>query len=114
MRDQKRPVKTESLSLRLDPKTKFILDFVVRAKGVRVTDLVGRAIKEMADATWISGQDIERKRWVDYWHPEEGVRVLNIIMDPEMLKRRSMKTNLPNLSSSIGSFFILTRVVEDP
>ena len=84
MRDQKRSVKTESLSLRLDPKTKFILDFVVRAKGVRVTDLVGRAIKEMADATWIGGQDIDRKRWVDYWHPEEGVRVLNIIMDPDV------------------------------
>jgi hypothetical protein len=84
VRDQKRPAKTESLSLRLDPKTKFILDFVVRAKGVRVTDLVGRAIKDMADATWVGPSNEDQKRWIDYWHPEEGVRTLNMIMDSDV------------------------------
>lgn len=82
MPESRRGAKTESLSLRLDPKTKFILDFVVRMRGMRVTDLVGKAIKEMADSTRLGEQ--REKSWVDYWHPEEGVRTLLLIMDSDV------------------------------
>jgi hypothetical protein len=79
----RKATKTENLSIRLDPKTKFILDFVVRMKGVRTTDLVARAIKDLADSTRIRGNDYERS-WLDYWHPEEGVRTLNLILDSDI------------------------------
>lgn len=78
--ENRKPIKTENISLRLDPKTKFILDFVVRLKGVRTTDLIGRAIKEMADTTTV-GSDYDPKNWIDYWHPDEGVRTLKLIFD---------------------------------
>jgi hypothetical protein len=83
VRETRKAVKTENLSLRLDPKTKFILDFVVRLKGVRTTDLVARAIKEMADTTTV-GTGYEEKNWLDYWHPEEGMRTLNLIFDKQI------------------------------
>ncbi len=86
--DGRKATKTENLSIRLDPKTKFILDFVVRMKGVRTTDLVARAIKDLADSTRIRGNDSRgndyEKSWLDYWHPEDGVRTLNIILDPDI------------------------------
>lgn len=86
--DGRKATKTENLSIRLDPKTKFILDFVVRMKGVRTTDLVARAIKELADSTRIRGNDARgrdyEKSWLDYWHPEEGVRTLNLIFDSDI------------------------------
>ena len=78
--ESRRVVKTENLSLRLDPKTKFILDFVVRMKGVRTTDLVARAIKDLADTTTVSDFP-DDKKWLDYWHPDEGIRTLNLIFD---------------------------------
>jgi hypothetical protein len=86
--DGRRVTKTENLSIRLDPKTKFILDFVVRMKGVRTTDLVARAIKELADATRVRGNDENgfeyEKGWLNFWHPEEGVRILNLILDADI------------------------------
>src|SRR5260221_9554196 len=77
MREPKRVVRTESLSLRLDPKTKFALDFLVKVTGIRITDLVERAIKKMADET----STTSNRNWLYFWHTNEGMRALSIIFD---------------------------------
>jgi hypothetical protein len=40
--------KTETLSLRLDPKTKFMLDFLARVQGQSITTVVERAVAKVA------------------------------------------------------------------
>lgn len=83
MKDQKRGTRTESLSLRIDLKTKFVLEFMVRVKGFRITDLIEQAIKEYAEKTTVGyGQD--SKSWLYYWHPEEGIRTIKMIFDSDI------------------------------
>lgn len=77
--------KTQTLSLRLDPKTRFILEFMSRVRGQSITTIVERAIKEAAEKTGIGpttdrrGNDIEQQLWSDFWDPDEGVRNLKLI-----------------------------------
>src|SRR5215469_18155276 len=81
--------KTESLSLRLDPKTKFILEFVARINGQSITTVVERAIKRASEDVGIGpkwdnrGNELEAKNWTTYWDPSDGVRTLKLISDPE-------------------------------
>lgn len=81
--------KSESLSLRLDPKTKFILEFVARIKGQSITTVVERAIKDASKDVGIGpewdnrGNKLERKNWTTYWDPNDGVRTLKLISDKE-------------------------------
>jgi hypothetical protein len=85
MKEAKRGAKTESLSLRIDPKTKFILEFMVRATGIRITDLIERAIKDYAEKIVVGNGDFSStKNWLHYWHPDDGVRTLNTIFDSDV------------------------------
>ena len=65
--------KTESLSLRLDPKTKFILEFVARINGQSITTVVERAIKRASEDVGIApkwdnrGNELEIRNWTTYW-----------------------------------------------
>ena len=85
--EKRRGAKTQSLSLRLDPKTKFILEFVARIKGQSITMVVERAIKETADQIRLGpewderGNQIEGPNWQDFWDPNEGVRTLKLLAD---------------------------------
>jgi hypothetical protein len=73
--------KTETLSLRLDPKTKFSLEFVARVNGQTLTTIVERAIRASCDEVKIGpieyGEPIYH--WKDFWDPEEGVRTLKLL-----------------------------------
>ncbi len=81
--DGTRATKTLSLSLRLDPKTKFIMDFMARVKGQSITTLVERAIKEVASNVWIGPQiGDSQSNWADFWDASEGVRTQNLIANP--------------------------------
>lgn len=76
--------KTESLSLRLDPKTKFILEFVARINGQSITTVVERAIKAWADDVRIPefdshGNQVDSVNWKSFWDPNEGVRTLKLL-----------------------------------
>jgi len=73
----KRPSKSESLTIRLDPKTRFMLEFIARLRGQTITTVVERAISAAADdATFQRGNsDVN---WRDYWHVNEGVRALRM------------------------------------
>ncbi len=84
MKEQKRGAKTESLSLRIDPKTKFILEFMVRVTGFRITDLIERAIKDYAEKTTIGDGFNDQRNWMHYWHPEDGVRTVKILLDNDL------------------------------
>ena len=81
--EKKRIGKTQSLSLRLDPKTKFILEFVARIRGQSITAVVERAIKDAADQVDIGDDEYGRngRNWADFWDPNEGVRMLKLISD---------------------------------
>lgn len=74
--------KTQTISLRLDQKTKFILDFMARVRGQNITTIIERAIKEAADRTGVGERD--QKDWKNYWHPDEGVRTLKVICDSDI------------------------------
>jgi len=73
-----RTAKTETLSLRLDPKTRFILEFVGRVNGQSITTIVERAIH--ASCTAVNIRDGNRDRnWVHFWDADEGVRTLKLL-----------------------------------
>lgn len=78
--ERKRTPKTESLTIRLDPKTRFILDWVARLRGQTITTVVERAINEGASAIDLSSYD--NRTWRDFWDVSEGVRALNIAAEP--------------------------------
>ena len=75
--------KSEFLSLRLDPKTRFVLDFVSRVRGQSITTVVERAIKEDGKNAFLPlSPDGRTRSWMDFWDPSEGVRNLGLISDP--------------------------------
>lgn len=81
----KRPSKSESLTIRLDPKTRFMLEFVSRLRGQTITTVVERAISAAADGATIDNEfGREPFTWRDYWSVYEGERALKIANESEM------------------------------
>lgn len=82
-------LKTQTLSLRLDPKTRFILEFMSRVKGQSITVVVERAIKESADKVGIGptydsrGNEIPQSVWTEFWDADEGIRMLKLLAFPD-------------------------------
>src|SRR5262245_17736284 len=75
-----RGTKTESLSLRLDPKAKFILEFVARINGQSLTIVVERAIRKSCDEVTVGGHfNGEGLNWNHFWDPDEGIRTLKLL-----------------------------------
>jgi hypothetical protein len=69
--------KTETLSLRLDPKTKWIMEFVARMNGQTLTAVIERAIQTAYDH---EGVGVGREYyWRSFWDPDEGVRTLRLL-----------------------------------
>ena len=81
--DQKRSAKTEVLSMRMDPKTRFQLDILARLRGQSISTVVERAVMEAADAAAV-GHGKELKTWRDFWHVSEAVRALNVAAEPRL------------------------------
>jgi hypothetical protein len=86
--EHKRAAKTEVLSIRMDPKTRFVLDFIARMRGQSITTVVERSLQETADRNPINETDSRgnsyEKTWRDYWHINEGIRWLMIASDPNL------------------------------
>lgn len=81
----KRPSKSETLTIRLDPKTRFMLDFVARLRGQSITTVVERAISDAANRATIEDEfSREPLTWRDYWSVFEGERALKIAKEPEL------------------------------
>jgi len=78
---KERGTKTETLSLRLDPKTKFILEFVARITGQTLTTVIERAIRTSCGEVTI-GRD-HLVEWDYFWDPDVGVRTLKLLAFPD-------------------------------
>jgi hypothetical protein len=77
-------VKTQTLSLRLDPKTRFVLEFLAKINRQSITTVVEEAIRQSGAAGTVGIRDSfgdERKTWRDYWDVSEGVRTLRMLAD---------------------------------
>jgi hypothetical protein len=73
---KERGTKTETLSLRLDPKTKFMLEFVARINGQTLTTVIERAIRISCREVTIGS---DRLDWEYFWDPDVGVRTLKLL-----------------------------------
>lgn len=70
--------KTENLTLRLDPKTRFVLDFIARSRGQNITTVIERVIQEAAQSSSVQIDQSEYVGWEDLWHVNDGVRYLRV------------------------------------
>ncbi len=87
-RDSKRSAKTEVLSMRMDPKTRFVVEFLARVRGQSISTVVERAIQEAADNALIRinnsfGNNYDNT-WKDYWHVSEGIRFLMVASETKL------------------------------
>lgn len=87
-RKKKKAPKTESLTIRLDPKMRFALEFVARIKGQTITKVIERAIVDRADSEKVikppeRGGDFTGFTWRDYWDVSEGIRAVNLARDED-------------------------------
>lgn len=76
----KNRVKTDSITLRVDPRFRFALELLSRKTGATMTSLIERAIVAQAAMSRIGGLD-----WAELWHPEEAVRSLRVASMPELM-----------------------------
>ena len=69
-------IKTQTLSLRLDPKVRYALEFAARARRQNITTVIETAILDLAGEHTRDGQD-----WTQFWDISEGIRELKYIFD---------------------------------
>jgi len=73
--------KTETVTLRLDPKTKFMLDYMARVQGRSITAIVEHAIRHAADNVGVPDEFNGVRTWSHFWDASEGVRMLQLVAD---------------------------------
>ncbi|TPJ52738.1 hypothetical protein [Mesorhizobium sp. B2-6-4] len=85
-RASKADAKSQTLTIRLDLKTKFMLEFVSRLRGQNITTVVERAVATVAGAETIprGGQFEPDLTWQALWSVSEGVRTLRVADVPEL------------------------------
>ncbi|MEN3930693.1 hypothetical protein WJT86_06395 [Microvirga sp. W0021] len=87
--ERKRPPKGETLTIRLDTKNRFMLDFMARLKGQTITMVIERALADAAERTVIHkkspfSRNDYSENWKDYWDVNEGIRSLKIYQENEL------------------------------
>ena len=77
--------KTETLTIRLDPKTRFILEYLSRLKGQTITTVVERAIVGAASQETVPDPNYPNQAdgWQNFWDVSDGVRALRMAARPE-------------------------------
>jgi len=85
MAREPKAAKSETLTIRLDPKTRFILEYLSRLKGQTITTVVERAIvgaasQEMVEDPQYPGQP---DSWQRFWDVSDGCRALRMYERPE-------------------------------
>src|SRR5689334_25192254 len=83
----RKSAKSETLTIRLDPKTRFMLEFVARLRGQTITTVVERAIADAADAATIPEFDFVGKKtgelnWKQFWDVAQGIREIKMAEEP--------------------------------
>lgn len=74
--------KTQTLSLRLDPKTRFVLEFLAKMNRQSITTVVEDAIRRAGRADKLNPFDEKSKTWSDFWDVREGVRQMQLLAEP--------------------------------
>lgn len=89
--EKARGTKTLSLSIRLDPKTRFVLEFMARIRGQSMTTVVERAVAEVADGVTVGGdwdpqsrETVGERKWSDFWDVAEGIRFIKLVADRDV------------------------------
>ncbi|MDA0338379.1 MAG: hypothetical protein O2910_00785 [Proteobacteria bacterium] len=77
VREQNKRAKTQTLSLRLDPKVRFALEFAANSRRQSITSVVEDAIVE-----WANQVKRGDKNWLSYWDVSEGKRHILQLFDP--------------------------------
>jgi len=108
---RKKDRKTETLSLRLDPKTKFMLEFVARINGQTLTTIVERSIRSSLGAVHTGG-NIPRD-WTHFWDPQEGIRTLKLLQCNEYPTTPD-EDDLKKFVTIHWPFFYASRTFEEP
>jgi hypothetical protein len=80
----RKPAKSETLTIRLDPKTRFILEFMSRLNGQTITTIVERAIIDAASRAPIDPSNNDERTWQNFWDVNEGVRSLLLASQPRL------------------------------
>ncbi len=86
----RKPAKSETLTIRLDPKTRFMLEFMSRLRGQTITTVVERAITDAAGRATIAkefdyaGNLKAVVSWRDFWSVVEGERALKMAAETEV------------------------------
>ncbi|PSJ64484.1 hypothetical protein [Kumtagia ephedrae] len=77
--------KTETLTIRLDPKTRFVLEYLSRLKGQTITTVVERAIVAAASQEVVQDPRYPNQPdgWQQFWDVSDGVRALRMAERPE-------------------------------
>ncbi len=75
--------KSQTLSLRLDPKTRFVLEFLAKLNRQSITTVVEEAIRKAGEMATVGGDpgDFAPRNWRDFWDVSEGVRTLKMLSD---------------------------------
>jgi len=78
--------KSQTLSLRLNPKTRFVLEFISKVQRRSITTIVEDAIKQAGDELSVGeGSTYGPRDWSDYWDVSEGVRTMLMLADQARL-----------------------------
>jgi len=84
-REKARRSKSQTLSLRLNPKTRFVLEFLAKIHRRSITMIVEDAIKQAGSKGTVSHSfESEDKTWFDFWDFSEGVREMRMLADPDV------------------------------
>lgn len=71
--------KSETLTIRLDPKTRFVLEYLSRLKGQTITTVVERAIVNAASAEGVNDYEFGGQlNWQAFWDVSDGARAINL------------------------------------
>jgi hypothetical protein len=80
--EKKRGGKSETLTIRLDSRTRFIVELVSRVRGQTITTVVERALAEAALNLNIANRRGAPATWQDFWDACEGIRDLKLAASP--------------------------------
>ena len=105
-RPSNRGRKTETLSIRLDEQTRFMLEFAARIKGQSISSVVERAIRTAAESVITEGQwnGEGGKRWSDYWDDNPGIRAINFARDKATFPTTKEEDLIHFINRHIGFF----------
>ena len=84
MAREPRAGKSETLTIRLDPKTRFILEYLSRLKGQTITTVVERALVAAASQEMVEDPKYpdQPDSWQRFWDVSDGCRALRMAERP--------------------------------